>query len=133
MPPQLRYSSETVDAQTDAVCGLLDDGYLQIYDGPQPDDGDEPSDSVLLVELRFGNPAFLPSAGGVAQSTSIEMATATATGTARWIRTLQADHMSVVFDGNVGTSDSALNLDRLNIQLNANVLIGGFAYRSPKT
>lgn len=134
MPPQLRYSSDTVDAQTDAVCLLLDNGYLQIYDGSQPADGDSGIlGSTLLVELRFGNPAFRPSSGGVALANEIPAAIATQTGNAAWLRTLQADHNTVVFDGDINTSDAVLNLDRTLIQQNASVIIADFSYVSPKT
>lgn len=132
MPPQLRYSSDSVDAQTDAICARLNDGYLQLWDGTQPIDGDAAADGNLLVELRFGNPAFAPSVGGVAQANPIETATALVTGNASWLRTLQADHASVVFDGDIGTANAVLNLDRVNIQAQANVLITDFSYVSPK-
>src|SRR5215467_11545494 len=131
--PVIRYSSPTVDAQTDAVCALLDGGYLQIYDGAQPSDGDESiNGSTLLVELQFSTPAFGPSNGGIALANEIPVSTAVATGQAGWLRTLQADHTTVVFDGNVATSGAVLNLDRLNVQQDANVIIADFAYTSPK-
>lgn len=132
MPSQLRFSSATVDTQTDAVCSLLDDGYFQLWDGKQPKDGDSPPDGVLLAELRFGSPAFAPSTDGVAWANPLTMATAMSTGRARWMRALRSDHISVVFDGDVGTGDAVLNLDRVSVQANANVIITDFSYVSPK-
>jgi len=132
--PVVRYSTPTVDAQTDTVCAQLNGGFLQIYEGTQPDDGDQTSDpGVLLVELQFGDPAFGASANGVAWAMPIGPAMATNTGTAAWLRTLAADHATVVFDGDISTSGAVLNLDRTLIQQGANVFINDFAYTSPKT
>jgi|SRR5262252_467487 len=128
----LRYSTPTTDAQTDTVCSLLNDGFLQIYDGSMPDDGDQPAVGALLVELRFGNPAFGASQDGVAWATAIQPAMATNTGTAAWMRALAGDHLTTVFDGDVATSGAMLNLDRTLIQQGANVFINDFAYTSPK-
>jgi len=116
------------------VCAQLNGGFLQIYEGTQPDDGDQTSDpGVLLVELQFGDPAFGASANGVAWAMPIGPAMATNTGTAAWLRTLAADHATVVFDGDISTSGAVLNLDRTLIQQGANVFINDFAYTSPKT
>ena|SRR5215831_10726372 len=131
--PQIRYSSTTVDAQTDAVCSQLNDGYLQLYEGAQPIDGDAPIDgSTLLVELRFSDPAFGPSDAGTAWANAIAPALATNTGTASWLRTLRSDHSTVVFDGDVDTAGAVLNLDHTLIQALANVIISDFSYVSPK-
>jgi hypothetical protein len=129
----LRYSTPTTDVQTDAVCGLLDGGFLQIYDGTIPADGDEPANGALLVELQLGSPAFNASLGGVAWATPIQPAVATNTGEGTWLRMLQADHATVVYDGDVSTSGAVLNLDRTLIQQGANVFVNDFSYSSPKT
>jgi hypothetical protein len=131
MPPQLRYSSTTTDTQTDAVCALLDNGFLQIYDGPQPPDGDGPASGTLLAELTFGDPAFQPSKDGVAWANPIGPALATATGEARWCRALSMGG-DCVFDGNVDTANAVLNLDKVFIQQGANVVLSDFSYTSPK-
>src|SRR5215831_14887291 len=104
MPPLIRYSSTAVDAQTDAICALLNDGYLQIYDGDQPSDGDAATDGTLLVELRFADPAFQASVNGIAWANAIATATATQTGQAKYLRTLRSDHTEVVFDGNIANT-----------------------------
>lgn len=132
MPPQLRYSSATIDVQTDAVCALLNGGYLRLYEGSQPTDADVPADGTLLVELRFSDPAFGPSNDGVALANDIPTVTASTTGTAQWLRTLDSSGQAV-FDGDVATSGAVLNLDHTLIQEGANVIIADFSYSSPKT
>lgn len=133
MPEDSRFASATVDVETDAVTALLNGGSLRVYSGSRPTTADEATGgSALLVELRFGSPAFSLSAGGVALATPIANALATATGEATWVRAVRADGITV-FDGSVGSSDENLVMSNTFIQRGGLVAITSFAYHSPRS
>ena len=51
-------ANANVQAQCDAMVGLLSNGYLRLYSGAQPATADTAvSGQVLLAELRLGTPA----------------------------------------------------------------------------
>lgn len=105
-----RISNLGVNTEADALCALLDNGYLRIYSGTQPADADTAlSGNTLLAELRFGTPAFAAAVLGVATANAITSdASANASGTATFFRCLKADGSTVIWDGSVGTSDANL-------------------------
>ena len=67
-------SNAAVSAAADAVCPLLNNGYLRIYSGTQPATADTAlSSNTLLAELRFGATAFGAASNGVATANSIKI------------------------------------------------------------
>jgi|SRR5579862_2820820 len=111
MASNLHRSATAANAANDAQCAQLNGGFLRIYDGVQPADANTAiTTQNLLAELRFGNPAYPPSVGGSSVNNAIsDDLAANATGTATWYRALQADGVTVVQDGSVGTSGADLN------------------------
>ena len=87
---------------------------LRIYDGSRPATGG--AATTLLAELTC-NATFAPGAsGGVLTLNAITQdSSANATGTATWFRLVKSDGTTHVFDGNVGTSGSDLNLNSTSI------------------
>ena len=77
-------SNAAVSAAADAVCPLLNNGYLRIYDGTQPATANTAvSTQTLLAELRWNATAFGAASNGVATANAITSDTsADATGTA---------------------------------------------------
>jgi hypothetical protein len=129
--PQL--STSAANEAADAVCALLDGGYLRIYDGVQPASADTAVTSqTLLAELEFGSPAFNAAANGVATATTITDGIAEETGTATWLRAVQANGTTAVFDGSVGTTGANLNLTDTAITSAATVSVSGFTYTQQK-
>jgi hypothetical protein len=129
-----KLSNVAANAEADAVAGLLDDGYLRIYDGTQPTNADTAVGAqVLLAELRFNATAFGAAAAGVATANAFTQdASANATGTATWFRALQSDGTTVMFDGSVGTSGANLNLNSVSIVAGVAVNVTGFTFTASK-
>jgi hypothetical protein len=131
--PQL--TNAAASAAADAVVDLLNTGYLRVYDGTQPATADTAITSqVLLAELVLNATAFGSASNGVATANAITSdPSANATGTATWFRVLQSDGTTVMFDGEVGTSGSDLNLNTVSIQSSAEVSVTSLTYTQSKT
>ena len=127
-------SNAAVNAAADAVCDLLDNGYLRLYDGAQPANADTAvTTQTLLAELRWNATAFGAASNGVAVANSITSdASADATGTATWFRALKSDGTTAVFDGSVGTASADLILNSTAITAGANVSVTSFTYNENK-
>jgi hypothetical protein len=127
-------SNVAVNAEADAVCDLLDNGYLRIYDGTQAATADTALGAqVLLAELRWNATAFPAASSGVATANAITSdASANATGTATWFRALKSDGTTVVFDGSVGTGTNDLVLNTTSIVSGATVAVSAFTYTANK-
>lgn len=127
-------SNTAASAAADAVCALLNSGYLRIYDGTQPTNANTAvSTQTLLAELRFNATAFGAASNGVATANSITSDTAAdATGTATWFRALKSDGTTVVFDGSVGTASADMILNSVAISAGAAVSVSSFTYTENK-
>ena len=122
------------NTEADAVCALLNSGYLRIYDQTQPTTADTAIGAqVLLAELSFGATAFQAASNGVATANAITAdSSANATGTATWFRCLKSDGTTRVFDGTVGTSGCDLNLNSTAISIGASVSVTSMTYTANK-
>ena len=127
-------SNAAVNAAADAVCPLLNNGYLRIYNGTQPATADTAiSGQTLLAELRFNATAFGAASNGVATANALTAdSSADNTGTASWFRALKSDGTSTVFDGSVGTSAADLVLNSVLISAGASVSVTSFTYTENK-
>jgi len=127
-------SNAAVNAAADAVCPLVNNGYLRIYNGTQPATADTAiSTQTLLAELRFNTTAFGAASAGVATANALTAdSSADNTGTASWFRALKSDGTSAVFDGSVGTSAADLVLNSVSISAGASVSVTAFTYTENK-
>jgi hypothetical protein len=100
------------NTEIDALTALLNNGYLDLYDGTQPATGDVAvSTQTRLASLRFGNPAFAAGVAGVAIANAIASDTdSDASGTATWFRAWKSDHTTPVLDGSVAAVGGVANL-----------------------
>lgn len=130
--PKLTGLAATTEAN--AVAALLNNGWLRLYSGSQPSTADEAvSSQVVLAELRFGNPAFGAASDGVAAANAIAGdASANAPGKATWFRCFKSDGTTPVFDGSVGTSNSNLVLNSVEISAGAPVDVTSFTFTAQK-
>lgn len=130
MALNFKRSNAAVSAEADAVCPLLNNGYLRIYDSTQAVNANTAVGAqVLLAELRFGATAFGAASNGVVAANALTKdSAANATGTATWFRALKSDGTTVICDGSVGTSGCDLNLNSVAIQINAEVDVTAFQY-----
>lgn len=80
----LTINEAIANAQMDELGSLLDAGFIDIYDGTQPVDGDDPPDGTLLVSCQLQNPAYAAASGGSALGLAVISGTAVADGTATY-------------------------------------------------
>lgn len=134
MADTTRVSNAAASAEADALAGLLDNGYLRIYDSTggtgQPATVDTAIGSqVLLAELRFANPSDAGASNGVITFSSMTAdSSANATGTATWFRAFQSNGTSAVWDGSVSTSGATLNLNTTSIVAGAAVSVTSLTF-----
>jgi hypothetical protein len=132
LPHDWRESALAVDTAADAKLSLLNGGYLRIYSGPRPLSPDMPATGLLLVELRWADPAFASSRDGQALASPVEASVAGATGEAAWFRALSAGQRAV-FDGSAGSeTDSDLALASALIAKGVVVKVEEFTYGSKR-
>lgn len=128
MAHRFRLARSAIDAELEAIGRLLYGGYLRIYGGNQPQDGDAPfSQDTLLAELRFDNSGLLLR-GAEVRVTVLPELSAKGEGRATWFRCFHSDGQTPVFDGSVGTRDVDLVLDDVNIYVGRQVLVNKFVY-----
>ena len=127
-------SNAAASAAANAVTALVNGGTLRIYSGTKPAGPDTAlSGNTLLAQLTFNATAFGAASNGVATANAITAdASADATGTATFFRAFQSNGTTAVFDGEVGTSGSDLNLNSTSIQAGAEVSVTSFTYTQPK-
>lgn len=112
MAKDTQLSTETVNAQADAMARLLDNGYRRIYDGTKPATSNtELSGNTQLGELRFANPCAPAASNGLLTFTLNPDTSADNDGTATWYRDFKADGTSPVLDGTVGVTGSTSNME----------------------
>jgi len=137
------FSDEAASASVAAVAALCDGGTINIYDGAKPADSNTAiTNQNLLASLTLGSPAFATPAtvSGTAPSRKATVTanaitddtSADATGTATWFRVLKADGTSPVYDGEVGTSGSDLNLATTSITAGEDVSITSWTLSQPE-
>jgi hypothetical protein len=128
MAKNFKRSTRALTAEANAVCALLPNGSLRIYSGTQPATANTPiTDQVLLVELRFGAPAFAAAVLGVATARPLAPADAIASGDATWFRTATADGDDLT-DGSAGLVDCDMTISKIAIVANAQVSIASMKY-----
>ena len=117
----MRLSDVAANAEADASRALLNDGYLRLLQGEQ-----------MLVEQRFGSPAYRRAVGGVADALPLrQVVAAVADGTADIYRAYASDG-TLIESGTVGeSSTSDLVLDRAEVRAGALVSVTRLTYRVP--
>lgn len=130
-------SNAAASAAANAVVDLIDvggAGYLRIYSGTKPAGPDSAlAGNTLLAELRFSATAFGNASNGVATANAITADTAAdATGTATFFRVFAGDGTTAIFDGEIGTSGSDINISSTAIQAGAEVSVSALTYTQPK-
>lgn len=120
------------NAELDAIAPLFNSGYLRIYTGAPPATPETAASGTLLAELRFNATAFGAAAAGVIVANAITSdASADATGTAGWCRSLKSDGTTALIDGDVSTSGAFLNLNSVAIQVGATVAVTSYSITDP--
>ena len=105
MPSNFNRATVAVNAEANAVCALLDGGWLCIFGGVQPPDANAriKASEPCLVEILLPAPAFQDAQHGRAVAHLIEAAISEVTAhRATWFRAYMSDRNTPVFDGSVG-------------------------------
>ena len=97
-------SELAANASADAVCALLDDGYLEIYS----------RGGSLLAEARLGTRAFGTARSGVAVANAIGTAAVESPGIAGSFKA-KTKNRDFVFGGSVGTKNADMVLDETKL------------------
>lgn len=108
MAKSTKLADIVINAQANALAEMLKDGYIDIYDGDQPESPEtDVGTRKLSVTLKLGSPAFLPAVKGVLSANPIQSGRIVAdVEKARWARLYQSDHKTPVMDVSVGTKDA---------------------------
>jgi|TARA_Y100000310_G_scaffold160698_2_gene160500 hypothetical protein len=110
--------ADAIDTAVNAGSGA---GKVRLYDGTQPATGG--TATTLLAELVMSDPAFGAASSGVLTASAITKdSSANATGTCTWFRVVDSDD-NAVFDGDAGTSGTALVMPTVSIVAAAEVSI----------
>ena len=105
----LKLSVEVRNIQLDTLAALASGGFIDYYDGEQPESPDSTPTGTRLCRLLLGFPAFGPASNGVLTANQIGDDTdAYATGVASWFRVSRSDE-SPLFDGEIGPSGITIN------------------------
>lgn len=130
-----RLTNTLVNTMADAGAALFDNGYIRIYDAPQPTNGgDAITTQTLLAELRWNATAFPAASGGVLTPNAITAdSSANNSGTAAWFRALKSDGTTTLFDGSIGTANADLIMASTTITAGQNVSVTGGNIAVPKS
>jgi hypothetical protein len=124
------------NVQLDALAARYNNGYWRIYSGAQPATPNTAIGAqVLLAELRFGSPAFAAASGGgpISAIAITDDADADNTGAAAWFRIFEADGVTPILDGTVGTSGCNLNMSTTSIVQHSPIRISSYTHALPMT
>jgi hypothetical protein len=102
----LRFSTLVANAKAAAVIGMLDGGWVLIFDGQRPPSAaQDPEGCTLLAKIQFGAPAFDPPARGKAEARPFRPCLGEVFGTPTWFRVMTA-RGDAAFDGSVGPTNA---------------------------
>lgn len=134
MAKRTRLSSLVVSGQAEFLAKLLNNGFIDIYDGQQPEDADEEiTDQRLGVTLQFGSPAFLPPVKGVISANLVRSGVAVAElKKATWARLYREDHKTKVMDVSVGERDANILLPTTHLVRGVTVSCSSFVHSIAK-
>jgi hypothetical protein len=120
------------NAALDAIAARRDGGYLRVYAGIRPADGDTAlSGETLLAEGVFDSLAYAAASGGVATANPLVSMTVSADGTAAFFRCFASDGTTPEGDGDVGTSSAEMILDTVSLTTGGTLAISSLTLTQP--
>jgi hypothetical protein len=128
-------TDQSANVEAAAFGKLMDGGFIDIYDGPQPTTADDPvTRQNRGVTLSFGRPAFAaPKAGVITANVITSGPVTTSLDPATWARLYRADHKTVVMDVSVGTGDAVIVLPTVNLPKGITVTCSFFEHTVTKS
>jgi len=134
----IRPATPTRNAMMDALVARMNLGSgpatLAMYTGTQPANGDAAATGTLVGTLTFSDPAAPAAADGTVTFSAIteDSSTDNAGNPVTWARVRDSDGNSV-FDGDVGTSGSLINLNTVTIAAGGPLRVTSFTLTMPAT
>ena len=126
-------ANATVNLEANALARLLDGGFIDIMDGPQPDAADLPITSQTVgVTMAFGDPAFRPAVAGTIVSNLIQPGVAVTTIRPSWARMYTSDRRAVM-DISVGVRDANLIIPTDHLEKGATLSLDKYTHTIAKT
>jgi hypothetical protein len=133
MANNIRTSIVARNAELDALAVLASSGKLRIYSGTQPATPETTASGVLLAELTMNSTAFAGAVDAVITANAITQDSSNdASGTAGYYRLFKSDGVTVLWDGEVGTSGADMNLNSVAISSGAITQVTSFTYTLPQ-
>lgn len=135
MAKNTKLANIVIDAQADTLAAMLKDGFIDIYDGTQPDTPETDVGSrKMCVSLQLGSPAFMPASNGMISANPIRSGVSVADANpATWARLYKSDHKTVVMDISVGTKDANIILPTTHIVRGITVTCSSFLHSVAKS
>ncbi len=133
MAHNIQLADQAANAEANGVAALLNNGFVDIYDGSQPANANTAlSGQTRLAHVAFGATAFAGAIAGVATANALTDDASAVGGAAAWFRATKSD-ASAVFDGTVGVgSGFDLNIDSVTIVTGADVHISAATLTAPE-
>lgn len=123
-----------INKQAEVLGELLDNGFVDVMDGAQPRNADEPiTTQRVLVTMTFAKPAFREAKDGVIAANRLMPGVAIETGDPTWYRAYQSDHKTVVFDGTAGMKNANMILPAKTIVQGVTVGASGLTHTVVKS
>lgn len=134
MVKRTKLADVVVEAQADALAKLCAGGFIDIYDGEQPESDEAPiTKQKLCVSLEFGSPAFAPAVKGILSANPIKSGVAVAdVNPATWARIYKSDHRTRLMDVSVGKKDANIILPTTHIVRGVTVSCSSFTHSVAK-
>ena len=129
---QMFLSLGAANVQAIALSPYIDGGFIDIYGDPSYVGTPENiTISAPLATFNIGVPFAASISGGMITANPIPSTTVTNSGYASWFRVTQSDHLTVVFDGTIGTGGADLNFQNLVFVAGTPLAILAFVYTVP--
>jgi hypothetical protein len=133
MARRTKMSTLVVDNQAQILADLLDNGFLDFFDGAQPSKPEEKVTSQqLLGSIRFDSPGFTQPVDGTIYALPATDGIVIASGTAAWARAFQSDHKTAVMDVSVGTRDANVIVETVDFTRGAVIGLIAFEHEVAK-
>lgn len=135
MAKNTKLATDIIDGQANLIAAALKDGFIDVYDGAQPESPEvEVGSRKLCVTLRFGSPAFMPSEKGVISAYPIQQGRILETiNPATWARCYRSDHKTPVMDVSVGTKDANIIVPTTHMVTGVTMGISSFLHSVAKS
>ena len=129
--PYLSLANAALQAEVNGVTALLNSGYMDIFSGTIPANGNTAlSGNTLLASFVLNATAFgAANTTGLATANSIASVAAGNNGTATFARFYKSDHATFVMDADVGTSTQSVIIGSTTITSGETVSVSSLTYQ----